>query len=62
MIIGAEIEAQANAEAAIELANAARGAALLDALSTLGRRERGSTEDARMPPAKSSASWSRRGS
>jgi hypothetical protein len=35
MIVGAELQAQADAEAAIELAEAARGAALLDALHTL---------------------------
>lgn len=46
MVIGAEIQAQADAEAAIELANAARGAALLDALAILAGRQRGSAEDA----------------
>ena len=35
MIVGAEMQAKADAEAAIEIADAARGAALLDALSTL---------------------------
>src|SRR5918998_311359 len=35
MIVGAEMQAKADAEAAIELAEAARGAALLDALATL---------------------------
>jgi hypothetical protein len=35
MIAGAELEARADAEAAIELAEAARGAALLEALATL---------------------------
>ena len=35
MIAGAELQARADAEAAIELAEAARGAALLDALATL---------------------------
>jgi hypothetical protein len=34
-IVGAELQAKADAEAAIELADAARGAALLDALATL---------------------------
>jgi hypothetical protein len=34
-ILGAELQAKADAEAAIELADAARGAALLDALATL---------------------------
>src|SRR4051794_6645226 len=46
MIIGAEIEARANAETAIELADAARGAALLDALAVLAGRRQGSNEDA----------------
>jgi hypothetical protein len=35
MIVGAELQAKADAEAAIELAEAARGAALLEALATL---------------------------
>ena len=35
MLVGAELQAKADAEAAIELADAARGAALLDALATL---------------------------
>jgi hypothetical protein len=34
MIIGAELRARAEAEAAIEIAEAARGAALVDALAT----------------------------
>jgi hypothetical protein len=38
-IVGAELEAKADAEAAIELAEAARGAALLDALRTLTAQE-----------------------
>jgi len=45
MVVGAEIQARADAEAAIELAEAARGSALLDALSILGSRERGSAEE-----------------
>jgi hypothetical protein len=44
MVVGAEIQAQADAQAAIELANAARGAALVDALAALTRRERLSPE------------------
>jgi hypothetical protein len=36
MIVGAELQAKSDAEAAIELADAARGAALLRALETLG--------------------------
>jgi hypothetical protein len=36
MIVGAELQARADAEAAIELAEAARGAALVDALTTFG--------------------------
>jgi hypothetical protein len=47
MVVGAEIQARADAEAAIELANAARGAMLLDALSTLARQQRGSEESTR---------------
>jgi hypothetical protein len=45
MVVGAEIEARANAEAAIELANAARGAALVEALAILSSGERGSAEE-----------------
>jgi hypothetical protein len=45
MVVGAELEARADAEAAIELASAARGAALVEALVLLGQRERGSAED-----------------
>ena len=45
MVVGAEIQARADAEAAIELAEAARGSALLEALSTLASRQRGSAEE-----------------
>jgi hypothetical protein len=45
MIVGAEIRARADAEAALELAEAARGSALLDALATIAARESGSAED-----------------
>ena len=45
MVVGAEIQARADAEAAIELANAARGSALVDALSILARQRRGSAEE-----------------
>ena len=45
MVVGAEIQARADAEAAIELADAARGSALVDALSILARQERGSAEE-----------------
>jgi uncharacterized membrane protein len=45
MIVGAEIQARADAQAAIELAEAARGAALLDALSTIAARESAPAED-----------------
>ena len=45
MVVGAEIQARADAEAAIELANAARGSALVDALSILAGQERGSAEE-----------------
>jgi hypothetical protein len=44
MLVGAEIEARADAEAAIELAQAARGAALVEALETFASGA-GSTED-----------------
>jgi hypothetical protein len=46
MVVGAEIQAHAEAEAAIELANAARGSALVDALARFAGRERGSAQDA----------------
>jgi hypothetical protein len=45
MAVGAEIKARADAEAAIELADAARGSALLEALAIIAGRERGSAED-----------------
>jgi hypothetical protein len=45
MVVGSELQARADAEAAIELASAARGAALVEALGLLAKRERGSTED-----------------
>jgi hypothetical protein len=45
MVVGAEIQARADAQAAIELADAARGAALVDALSILARQQRGSAEE-----------------
>ena len=45
MIVGAEIEARAEAQAAIELAEAARGSALVEALATLAAREPGSPEE-----------------
>lgn len=45
MAVGAEIQARADAEAAIELANAARGAALVDAISILTRQQRGSAQE-----------------
>jgi hypothetical protein len=45
MVVGAEIQARADAEAALELAEAARGSALVDALSILARQERGSAEE-----------------
>jgi hypothetical protein len=46
MVVGAEIQAHADAEAAIELANATRGAALLEALGTIAERRRASPEQA----------------
>ena len=45
MVVGAEIQARADAEAAIELANAVRGSALVDSLSILARHGRGSAEE-----------------
>jgi hypothetical protein len=44
MLVGDEIQARAEAEAAIELARAARGTALLDALATLSTREPSTAE------------------
>ncbi len=49
MIVGAELQAKADAQAAIELADAARGAALLEALATLTGEQR--PEDASPPVA-----------
>jgi hypothetical protein len=45
MIVGAELQARADAEAAIELAQAARGAALVEALETFAAAPEGSVED-----------------
>jgi hypothetical protein len=45
MLVGAEIQARAEAEAAIELAEAARGAALVEALGVLAKRERDAPEN-----------------
>ena len=45
MIVGAELQARADAEAAIELAEAARGAALVEALETLAARAESSVEE-----------------
>jgi hypothetical protein len=45
MIVGAELQARADAEAAIELADAARGAALVEALEALAAREDRSVEE-----------------
>ena len=39
MVVGAEIQARADAEAALELAQATRGAALVEALGTVAARE-----------------------
>ena len=44
MLVGAELKARADAEEALELARATRGAALLDALAVLASRERPSAE------------------
>jgi hypothetical protein len=51
-IVGAELQAKADAEAAIELAEAARGAALLDALKTLTAPDR----EGPQPPGTAAAS------
>jgi hypothetical protein len=45
MVVGAEIQARADAEAAIELAEAARGSALVEALSSLASQPGGSAEE-----------------
>ena len=45
MIVGAEIQARAEAEAAIELAEAVRGAALVEALETFASRGGTSIEE-----------------
>jgi hypothetical protein len=45
MIVGAELQARAEAEAAIELAEAARGAALVEALETFASRGSSSVEE-----------------
>jgi hypothetical protein len=45
MVVGAEIQARADAEAARELADAARGAALLEALAVLRPAQQGSAEE-----------------
>jgi len=45
MVVGAELQARADAEAAIELAQAARGAALVEALEAFGADDRGEPED-----------------
>jgi hypothetical protein len=46
MVVGAEIQARADDEAAIELANAARGSALVEEVSILARHWRRSAEEA----------------
>ena len=48
MVVGAEIQARADAEAALELAEAARGSALLDALATIASREQGGSAEDRV--------------
>ena len=64
MLVGAELQATADAEAAIDLAEAARGAALLDALHTLTAGmpdpDAGRARARRRPPARSSARSSTR--
>ena len=63
MIVGAELKAMADAEAAIELADAARGTALLEALDTLTRDDATAAPEPRStPPPRSCGRWSRRAS
>jgi hypothetical protein len=45
LIVGAELEAQREAEAARELAEATRGAALVEALASIAQRSSGSAEE-----------------
>ena len=45
MVVGAEIQAQADAQAALELAEAAQGAAIVDALAVLAPDRPGSPEE-----------------
>jgi hypothetical protein len=45
MVVGAELRARADAEAAIELAQAARGAALVEALERFAERKVGTAEE-----------------
>jgi hypothetical protein len=45
MVVGAEIQARAEAEVAIEIAEAARGSALVDALSTLASQSHRTAEE-----------------
>jgi hypothetical protein len=45
LLMGDELQARADAEAAIELANAARGSALLEAIATLAERDPSPLED-----------------
>ena len=45
MLVGSEIQARADAEAAIELAEAARAIALVDALASIASRETASAEE-----------------
>ena len=45
MVVGAALQARADAEAALELAQAARGAALVEALEAFGADDRGTLED-----------------
>ena len=63
MIVGAEIQARAEAQAAIELAEAARGSALVEALGDARRRASPARRrSGRAPPRRSSACSSTRGS
>jgi hypothetical protein len=62
MIVGAELQARAEAEAAIELAEAARGAALVEALETLPVAARARSRSARARRRRSSRCSSTRAS
>jgi len=51
LLMGDELQARADAQAAIEIAHAARGSALLEALTTLAERDTGTASDRSMAAA-----------